>query len=208
MRVTVDIVLFTLRPDGAATLEVLLVERGVPPYEGAWALPGGFVLADESLETAARRELWEETGVADVYLEQLYSFGDPGRDPRGRVVTVAYYALVSPDRRPPEAGTDARSARFWPVAALPELAFDHAAILAYGLGRLRTKLEWTGVGFELLPPKFTLSELQRLHEAILGRALDKRNFRRWVAAREFVVPLKESRRTGRKPAQLFRFRGR
>ncbi len=208
MRVTVDIVLFTLRPDGAATLEVLLVERGVPPYEGTWALPGGFVHPDESLETAARRELREETGVDDVYLEQLYSFGDPGRDPRGRVVTVAYYALVSPDRRPPEAGTDARAARFWPVAALPKLAFDHAAILEYGLGRLRTKLEWTGVGFELLPPKFTLSELQRLHEAILGRDLDKRNFRRWVAARDFVVPLKESRRTGRKPAQLFRFRGR
>ncbi len=207
MRVTVDIVLFTLRPD-ASTLEVLLVERGVPPYEGAWALPGGFVHPDESLEDAARRELREETGVDSGYLEQLYSFGDPGRDPRGRVVTVAYYALVSPDRRPPEAGTDARSAKFWPVSALPKLAFDHAMILEYALGRLRTKLEWTGVGFELLPPKFTLSELQRLHEAILGRDLDKRNFRRWVAARDFVVPLKESRRTGRKPAQLFRFRGR
>ncbi len=207
MRVTVDIVLFTLRPD-AASLEVLLVERGVPPYEGAWALPGGFVHPDESLEDAARRELREETGVDSGYLEQLYSFGDPGRDPRGRVVTVAYYALVSADRRPPEAGTDARSAKFWPVAALPALAFDHAMILEYALGRLRTKLEWTSVGFELLPPKFTLSELQRLHEAILGRELDKRNFRRWVAARDFVVPLKETRRTGRKPAQLFRFRGR
>jgi hypothetical protein len=166
------------------------------------------VLPNESLEEAARRELREETGVEDVFLEQLYTFGDPGRDPRGRVITVAYYALVSPDRAPPLAGSDAAEAKWWPATRTPApLAFDHEAIIATALERLRGKLAYTAIGFELLPRKFTLSQLQRVHEAILGEALDKRNFRKRVDALGVVRPLKESVNPGAgRPAQLFSFR--
>ena len=202
IRVTVDIVIFTI---GAETLQVLLVKRGIPPFAGRWAIPGGFVLEDESLDDAALRELGEETGVGDVYLEQLYTFGDPGRDPRGRVVTVAYYALISADRAPPVAGTDAAEARWWPVAELPALAFDHQRILDYAIERLRNKLEYTTVGFQLLPERFTLSELQGVYEAILGRRLDKRNFRRKLALLKILAPTREYRGGVGKPARLYRF---
>jgi len=202
IRVTVDVVIFTIR-DGA--LHVLLVRRGAAPFAGRYAIPGGFVDQEESLEAAARRELAEETGVRDVYLEQLYSFGDPGRDPRGRVVTVAYFALIAADRTPLKAGSDAAEARWFPVTARPPLAFDHGRILDYALERLRNKLEYTTVGFQLLPDKFTLSELQAVYEAILARRLDKRNFRRKIALLRIVTPLREWRRTGRKPARLYRF---
>lgn len=206
-RITVDIVIFTIRD---TELQVLLVRRGIPPFEGSWAIPGGFVLPNESLDDAARRELQEETGVGDVFLEQLYTFGDPERDPRGRVITVAYYALVSPDRAPPLAGSDAAEARWWPAAHTPApLAFDHDAIVATALERLRGKLTYTAIGFELLPKKFTLSQLQRVHEAILGAPLDKRNFRKRVEALGVVRPLKESVNPGAgRPAQLFSFGGR
>jgi 8-oxo-dGTP diphosphatase len=185
---------------------VLLIRRGIEPFAGEYALPGGFVLPDENLDRAARRELLEETGTADVYLEQLYTFGDPGRDPRGRVITVAYYALVPEDKSPLLAGTDAAAAAWLPVSNLPSLAFDHGAIVDYAIGRLRNKLEYTTVGFELMPRKFTLSDLQSLHEAILDKKLDKRNFRRKILDAGLVLPLNEWEPTGRKPAQLFSFR--
>ncbi len=206
-RVAVDIVIFTISAQAkvASALEVLLVRRGIPPFRGRWAIPGGFVLGKESLQEAALRELQEETGVRDVYLEQLYTFGDPGRDPRGRVVSVAYFALVAADQRPLAAGSDAAEARFWPMSELPPLAFDHGRILSYALDRLRNKLEYTTVGFQLLPATFTLSELQRVYEAILGRALDKRNFRRKLGLLEILTPLNEYRASGRRPAQLYRF---
>jgi 8-oxo-dGTP diphosphatase len=203
IKVAVDIVVFTVHEQ---TLKVLLIERGIDPFKGLYALPGGFVLADETLEQAAFRELVEETGTKDVYLEQLYTFGDPERDPRGRVVTVAYYALVPTDKSPLLAGTDAAAAGWYAVSALPELAFDHAKIVAYAVDRLRNKLEYTNVGFQLLPAKFTLSALQALHEAILGKALDKRNFRRKILGLGLVQAAKEMQATGRKPAQLFCFR--
>jgi 8-oxo-dGTP diphosphatase len=202
IRVTVDVVIFTIR---GGALHVLLVRRAAPPYAGRYAIPGGFVHEDESLEAAARRELAEETGVGDVYLEQLYSFGDPGRDPRGRVVTVAYFALIAADHARLQAGTDAAEARWFPLADLPPLGFDHARILDYALERLRNKLEYTTVGFQLLPAKFSLGELQAVYEAILGRRLDKRNFRRKIELLGIVTPLREQRRTGRKPARLYRF---
>jgi 8-oxo-dGTP diphosphatase len=202
LRLTVDVVLFTVR-DGR--LRVLLVRRGVPPFQGAWAIPGGFVLEGESLEDAALRELREETGVRDVWLEQLYTFGEPGRDPRGRIVTVSYFALVSSDR-PLAAGTDAADAAWHAMDALPALAFDHAEILRYALERLRNKLEYTTVGFQLLPKKFALGELQSVYEAILGRRLDKRNFRRKMALLGILEPLDEWRRDGvARPARLHRF---
>src|SRR5258708_6920825 len=156
MRITVDIVIFTIQ---SGALRVLLVKRAAAPFLGQFAIPGGFVHEDEDLEQAALRELREETGVADVYLEQLYSFGDVARDPRGRIITVAYFALISADRRL-QAGTDAAEAEWWPMNRLPRLAFDHARILNYPLERLRNKLQYSTVGFQLLPEKFTLTELQ------------------------------------------------
>jgi 8-oxo-dGTP diphosphatase len=201
MQVAVDIVIFTIR---SGALTVLLARRGVPPFEGQFAIPGGFVHEDEDLNQAALRELLEETGVTDVYLEQLYSFGDAGRDPRGRVITVAYFALISPDR-PLKAGTDAAEAKWWETGKLPILAFDHARILDYALERLRYKLEYTTVGFQLLPEKFTLTELQEVYEAILGKSLDKRNFRRKISLLRILKPLPEYRRSGQRPARLHRF---
>lgn len=206
IRVTVDVVIFTIRE---GRLQVLLVKRGVPPFRGSWAIPGGFVRSREALADAALRELREETGVEDVYLEQLYSFGDPGRDPRGRIVTISYFALVASDRRILRAGTDAAEAAWFPMDGLPQLAFDHRGILDYALERLRNKLEYTTVGFQLLPQKFTLTELQGVYEAILGRKLDKRNFRRKMALLGILQPLREWRRGGvRRPAQLFEFSAR
>jgi 8-oxo-dGTP diphosphatase len=203
IQVTVDVVVFTVHRQ---CLNVLLIQRGIPPFKGQYALPGGFILANETLEAAAFRELKEETGTENVYLEQLYTFGDPKRDPRGRVVTVAYCALVPPDKSPLLAGTDASAAGWFPVAELPAVAFDHCKIIDYAVNRLRNKLEYTTVGFELLPKKFTLTALQMLHEAILGRALDKRNFRRKILALGLVKATKEMEATGRKPARLYSFR--
>jgi 8-oxo-dGTP diphosphatase len=201
MKVAVDIVIFTIQ---SCELKVLLVKRKIAPFAGRHAIPGGFVLGHEDLEQAALRELQEETGVVDVYLEQLYSFGAPKRDPRGRVISVSYFALISADRVL-KAGTDASEADWWPFAKLPSLAFDHAQILNYALERLRNKLEYTTVGFQLLPEKFTLTELQRVYEAILGKQLDKRNFRRKMALLKILKPLKEYQHAGRRPAQLFKF---
>ena len=201
MKVTVDVVIFTIQE---GVLKVLLIKRAIPPFVGRLAIPGGFVLEDEDLDQAALRELREETGLSDVYLEQLYSFGKPDRDPRGRVITVAYFALISPDREL-TAGSDAATAAWHPVDRLPSLAFDHANILKYALERLRNKLEYTTVGFQLLPEKFTLTELQAVYEAILGKKLDKRNFRRKMSVLGILKPLREHRRGGQRPAQLYRF---
>jgi 8-oxo-dGTP diphosphatase len=200
MRVTVDIVLFTIRN---RELQVLLIKRSIKPFMNRHALPGGFV-RDESLDKAAIRELREETGIDKVYLEQLYTFGDPKRDPRGRIITVAYYALI-PNTQTPKAGTDASDAGWFPITELPSLAFDHRKIVEYAHMRIRNKLDYTNVGFGLLPAQFTLTDLQLVHEAILGRPLDKRNFRRRIMQKGIVKPLKEWAYTGRKPAQLFRF---
>ena len=202
MKVTVDIVIFTVQ---SGTLKVLLVKRAIPPFKGQFAIPGGFVHEEESLDDAALRELREETGVTDVYLEQLYSFGDPERDPRDRVITVAYFALISADRTPLAAGSDAIEAGWWPVAELPSLAFDHASILGYALERLRNKLEYTTVGFQLLPTQFTLTELQAVYEAILDKKLDKRNFRRKISVLKILKPERDYRRGGQRPARLYRF---
>lgn len=203
--VTVDVVLFTFT-DGQ--LRTLLIQRKGEPFAGQWALPGGFVRMDESLEAAAERELLEETGVRDVYLEQLYTFGEPGRDPRGRVITVVYYALVSADqsaRMFVQGGDDARDACWWNVYCLPELAFDHQPILEYALQRLRWKLEYTALGFLLLPAQFTLSELQSVYETVLKEELDKRNFRRKILAADILEESGGYREGDHRPAKLYRF---
>jgi 8-oxo-dGTP diphosphatase len=200
---TVDGVVFGF--DGGE-LKVLLIQRGLEPFKGKWALPGGFVRVDETLDDAARRELVEETGLANVFLEQLYTFGTVKRDPRERVVSVAYYALVKLSDHKAKAATDAAEANWFPVSQLPKLAFDHADIVALALTRLQGKVRYQPIGFELLPPKFTLSDLQHLYEAILGANLDKRNFRKKVLGFVLLVPLNETQMAGRhRPAQLFRF---
>src|SRR5579885_762871 len=176
--VTVDVVMMSLRQ---RDLQVLLVKRRSWPYAGMWAIPGGFVNMDESLEAAAKRELQEETGVQDVYLEQLYTFGDPGRDPRTRVITVVYFALIDYERlRGVRAADDATDVNWFSVYNLPPLAFDHEKIIQYVLTRLRGKLDYTTIAFSLLPEQFTLRELQRVYEIILHKRLDKRNFRKKV----------------------------
>jgi 8-oxo-dGTP diphosphatase len=201
--VTVDIVVFTIQDDD---LKVLLIKRGIEPFKGAWALPGGFVGEHESLEDAARRELFEETHVEGLYLEQLYTFGEPGRDPRGRVISVSYFALVSSDDRPLLAATDAADAAWCSVYKLPTLAFDHGAIVTYALERLRYKLDYTSAGFQLLPKKFTLTELQEAYEVILGRTLDKRNFRKKILSVGILEPLDETKMEGpHRPAKLYAY---
>ena len=200
---TTDVIIFTMRNED---LQVLLIKRKHPPFEGMWAIPGGFVHIDESLEDAALRELEEETGVRDVYLEQLYTFGDVDRDPRGRVVTVAYFALVPSTMISPRPGDDASEARWWSVYALPPLAFDHTKILTYALQRLRYKLEYTAVGFELLPETFTLSELQAAYEVVLGEKLDKRNFRRKMLSAGVIEETGKYKLGEGRPARLYRFR--
>jgi len=200
---TVDGVVFGL-DDGE--LKVLLIQRGLPPFEGRWALPGGFVQEGEELEAAARRELAEETGIDRLFLEQLYTFGAVDRDPRERVVSVAYYALVKLGDHRIRAATDAREAAWFAVTDLPRLAFDHDEMVAMALARLKGKVRYQPIGFELLPPKFTLSQLQRLYEVILETPLDKRNFRKKVLAMDFLEELDEIEQdVAHRAARLYRF---
>jgi len=202
---TVDCVVFGL---DEADLKVLLVQRDLPPFKDRWALPGGFVRMEESVDDAARRELREETGLKlnDLYLEQLYTFGDTCRDPRGRVVSVAYYALVNLADHSVQAATDARDAAWFSVSDTPSLAFDHDQILAAALERLKGKVRYQPIGFELLPPKFTLSQLQRLYETVLERQLDKRNFRKKILSMGVLVETDEVQTdVAHRAARLYRF---
>lgn len=202
--VTVDVVIFSLHNED---LRVLLIQRKYEPYQGTWAIPGGFVQMGESLEEAARRELMEETAVSNVYLEQLFTFGKPDRDPRTRVITIAYIALVPHDAIQPQAGDDAAEAAWFSMNELPNLAFDHQEIIDYALTRLRYKLEYTTVGFELLPDQFTLSELQQAYELILGETLDKRNFRSKITSAEILEESGKMKQEGKgRPAKLYQYR--
>jgi 8-oxo-dGTP diphosphatase len=200
--VTVDLVVLTIRE---AALSAVLIRRGIEPELGKWALPGGFVLPHEDLTEAAERELAEETGLAATgHLEQLATYGAPDRDPRGRVVTVAYLALM-PDQPLPEAGGDAAMARWRPVTAIEHLAFDHEGILADGVERARAKLEYTPLAAAFCPPEFTIAELRQVYEVVWGATLDPRNFHRKVTSTEgFVVPTGRSTAGDRgRPAQLY-----
>lgn len=200
---TVDCVVFGLDDQD---LKVLLIQRDLDPFAGKWALPGGFVHEEETLEDAARRELREETGLNRVFLEQLYTFGDPRRDPRERVVTVAYYALVNIRDHRVRASTDARNAAWFAVTDLPSLAFDHDLILETARERLRGKLSYQPIGFELLPRQFTLFQLQRLYETILEKPLDKRNFRRKILGTGLLKETDEIEQdVAHRAARLYRF---
>lgn len=187
--VTTDCIIFGF---DAGELKVLLIERGIEPFKGKWALPGGFVRMDESTEECARRELHEEAGLENVYIEQLYTFSDVRRDPRGRVITVAYYALVKLSDYKVKAGDDAQNARWFPISEVPALAFDHDMILRVALTRLRGKIRYQPIGFELLADKFTIPELQTLYETILEVQLDRRNFRKKILDTGLLIDHKET----------------
>lgn len=205
---TVDCVVFGRQASEAqdAALKVLLVQRDLTPFKGKWALPGGFVHMNETLEQAALRQLGEETGVSRMFLEQLYTFGALKRDPRERMVSVAYFALVNLSDHRVAAATDARQAAWVAVAEVPTLAFDHQEILKIALQRLRGKVRYEPIGFELLPRKFTLTQLQRLYEAILETVLDKRNFRKKIHSMGVLVETDEVEQdVAHRAARLYKF---
>lgn len=202
--VTVDILLFTVADND---LKILLIKRNLPPFKGSWALPGGFVHINESLEEAALRELKEEGNVDNVYLEQLFTFGDPRRDPRSRVITVTYLALSDSSSWNIRSGGDAGEATLHSIKKLPTLAFDHRKIVDYGIERLRAKIGYSNIVMGLLGDEFTLTDLQKKHEVILGHALDKRNFRKKILSTGVIMPVgKKSDRGAHRPAELYKFK--
>ena len=202
--VTTDVVIFTIRDD---RLQLLLIRRGGEPFKGMWALPGGFLDIDEDLDQCAARELQEETGLTNVYLEQLFTFGKPQRDPRERVISIAYYALIPSQRMHLKAASDAVEADWFPVSDLPALAFDHREIIGTAHRRLVAKLNYSTIAFQFLPESFTLGELQGIYETLMDSALDKRNFRKWALALEQIEETGELRRQGNhRPARVYRLK--
>lgn len=204
--VTVDILLFTVH---SGELNILLIKRDIEPFKGVWALPGGFVHIDESLEDAARRELKEEGNVDNIYMEQLFTFGDPRRDPRSRVITVSYLALADSSSWNLKSTGDAKEAKLFPVSQLPKLAFDHKKIIDYGIDRLRNKIGYTNIVMGLLPENFTLTDLQTKHEVILGTKIDKRNFRKKMLSTGLLIDTgKKSDGKAHRPAAFYKFKER
>jgi 8-oxo-dGTP diphosphatase len=201
-RVAVDAVLFTIAEQ---TLKTLLVKIKKGPFAGRWAFPGGLVQVGESLDEAARRELSEKTGVQDLYLEQLYTFGDAHRDPVAPTVAVAYFALVPYFAYALRSGEKYADIGWFPVRALPQLAYDHNAIAGYALQRLQAKLSYTNIVYSLLPREFTLAEIQEIYEVILHRRFDRRNFRRKILTLGLLKPLPKTRRGAHRPATLYTF---
>ncbi len=202
--VAVDLAIFTVTD---VQLQLLLVRRGLEPFKGRWALPGGFVKIDEGLDEAAKRELREETGIESAYLEQLGAFGDPGRDPRERVVSIVYFAVLSQKDITIKGGGDAEIAQWWSTEKLPKLAFDHDVIVNAARARLADKARSSAIATEFLNPELTLTELQQVHEALLGQELDKRNFRKWASGLEHLRPTGHVRRgLAHRPALLYRAR--
>lgn len=201
--VTVDIIVFGL--DEGHKLKVLLIQRANDPFKDQWALPGGFVEMDEDLETAALRELEEETGVKDLFIEQLFTFGAPKRDPRGRVISIAYYALINLSDHPVQAASDASAAQWFEIDKLPELAFDHDEIYKMAEYRLRGKVRYEPIGFELLPDHFTLPQIQKLYETILGVELNKRNFRTKILKMNILEEVGKQSGVSHRPATLYKF---
>jgi 8-oxo-dGTP diphosphatase len=202
--VTTDVVVFTIKDN---LLNVLLVERGQPPFKGQLALPGGFLRPGEDLDECASRELQEETSVIGFYLEQLGTFGAVDRDPRERVITVAYFALIRSDAVELQPGTDAAAAIWVPVKNLPLLAFDHNAIVAAARDRLAAKLEYSTIALQFLPDRFTMRDVHAIYETVLGKAIDRRNFYKKMLASGDLVETTEKRVEGaHRPATVYRLR--
>lgn len=203
IKVAVDAVVFGYQQK---ELSILLIKRGVEPFKGTWALPGGLVLENESLEHAVERELLEETGVTIDYLEQLYTFGTPKRDPRNRVISVTYFGLVSPNHFKISADTDAAEVQWFPIHELPKLAFDHNRILTTALQRLQNKINYQPIGFELLKKEFPFSDLENLYQTILNQKIDRRNFRKKIMSFGILTETdKIHQPSSGRPAKLFKF---
>jgi 8-oxo-dGTP diphosphatase len=201
--VTTDCVIFGF--DGGG-LKLLLTERQKEPFKNMWSLPGGFLSMNETAEECAKRTLLEKTGIKNVFIEQLYTFTDIERDPRERIISVSYFALVDTKQFHIIAGRNTVQAEWFGIAKLPKLAFDHKVIVNTALQRLKGKVTYQPIGFELLQEKFTLTQLQRIYEAILEKNIDKRNFRKKILATGLLKPLNEKERNvARKAAQLFSF---
>jgi len=206
IKIAVDAIVFGY--SNADGVSVLLIQRKYPPFKNSWAIPGGFVLKEESLEEAVRRELSEETGIEVAYLEQLYTFGAPDRDPRQRIISVAYVALVkSSQYRQLKASTDAEDAQWFSIKALPELAFDHKTILQTAIDRVRAKIRYQPIGFELLDKKFPIADLEKLYTTLLDRDIDRRNFSKKIMALAILDETDEYvKATGAgRPGKLYKF---
>ena len=201
--VTVDCIIFALHEND---LKVLLIQRGADPFKDHWALPGGFVEIDEDLDTAAERELAEETGLEKVFLEQLYTFGKPKRDPRERIISVAYYSLVRLKEHRPVAGSDAINTCWFSVNQLPKLAFDHRIIVDMAVERLQAKVLYAPIIFDLMPAKFRLNQLRKVYEIILGQPINAESFRKKMLATGILTPLAglDKSESG-PPAKRYRF---
>ena len=201
--VTVDVLFFTIK-DGK--LQVLLIKRAAWPFEGYWALPGGFVGMKEGLDEAASREIFEECGIKNLFLEQLFTFGDPGRDPRTRVITVAYYALAPSEEIKKVQVDEVKEAKYFPVEELPKMAFDHKKIIEVGFERLKNKIGYSSIVFGLLPKVFSLSDVQGIYETIYGKTIDKRNFRKWMISTGLLISTgKKKSGLAHRPALLYKF---
>lgn len=198
--VTVDVVIFSIIDK---KLKVLLVKRNIEPFKDKWAIPGGFVRINESIDECAKRELEEETGVKDVYLEQLYTFGKIDRDPRGRVITVSYMALINSDRVELKATADVKEAKWFTIGDLPELGFDHKDIVDYALKRLRWKFEYTTVGFSMLGDKFTMGQIQELYEIVFQRLFDKRNFVKKIHTLNILEEIGKATDAAHRPPKIY-----
>jgi len=201
--VSIDCVIFGY---DAAELQVALIERKQPPFVGQWALPGGFLVDDETVEQAALRELQEETGLHDIYLEQFHVFSKPDRDPRGHVITVGFFSLISSDKIELVATADAAQAQWFPAYKIPKLAFDHDEIYTKALEALRSAITLKPLIFKLLPKEFTISMLQNLYEQIIGCDVDKRNFRKKLLKEDFIQETTKTTEGGQhRPARLYKF---
>lgn len=204
--VAVDVLIFDVNND---KLNVLLIKISQGPYKKKWALPGGLVQINETLDEAAKRVLWQKAGIRGIYLEQLYSFGEVKRDVRGRIISVSYFALVDSAKFHPRTTEYYSDIRWKEAKKLPPMAFDHGKIIAFGIKRLQNKIEYTNIAYALLPREFTLSEMQKIYEIILGKKLDKRNFRKKLKMLNLLEPAKKTRQGLKsRPAELYRFKKR
>lgn len=201
--VATDVVILTIIEQ---QIHVLLIQLMTEPYQGMWAVPGGMVKPDETVDQAALRHLKEKAGVSDVFLEQLYTFSEIDRDPRGRVISTAYFALVPHQAAQPQTTDRYAAIEWWPVQSLPELAYDHQLIIKTAIERLQSKIAYTNIAYSLLPRLFTLTELQEVYQIVLGQELDKRNFRKKILSLGIIKKTDQQRKgEPNRPAQLFTF---